>query len=65
MKIIIDIPKEFIWHFETDRFADSLKRLKSDAHLLAGNYEKELMDMLIEAFKNAKEDSEQHKIINT
>lgn len=54
MKIIIDIPKEFVCHFETDRFMDSLKRLKSDAHLLAGNYEKELMDMLIEAFKNSR-----------
>lgn len=54
MKIIIDISKEFVRHFEQDRFADSLDRLKSDAHLLAGNYEKELMDMLIGAFKNAK-----------
>lgn len=54
MKIIIDIPKKFVWHFEQDRFADSLKRLKSDAHLLAGNYEKELMDMLIESFKNSR-----------
>lgn len=54
MKIIIDIPKEFVCHFETDRFADSLERLKSDAHLLAGNYEKELMDMLIESFKNSR-----------
>lgn len=54
MKVIIDIPKEFVYHFETDRFADSLKRLKSDAHLIAGNYEKELMDMLIEAFKNSR-----------
>lgn len=54
MKIIIDIPKEFVCHFETDRFMDSLKRLKSDAHLIAGNYEKELIDMLIEAFKNSR-----------
>ena len=56
MKIIIDIPQEFVWHFEQDRFADSLKRLKYDANLVAGNYEKELMDMLIEAFKNAKKE---------
>lgn len=54
MKIIIDIPEEFVCHFETDRFMDSLERLKSDAHLLAGNYEKEVIDMLIGAFKNAK-----------
>lgn len=54
MKIIIDIPQEFVCHFEQDRFMDSLERLKSDAHLLAGNYEKELMDMLIESFKNSR-----------
>ena len=58
MKITIDIPQEFINHFEQDRFADSLKRLKSDAHLLAGNYEEELMDMLIIAFKNAKKEDD-------
>ena len=54
MKIIIDIPEEFVCHFETARFMDSFERLKCDAHLLAGNYEKEVLDMLVKAFKNAK-----------
>ena len=54
MHITIDIPQEFINHFEDDKFADSLKRLKSDAHCLAGEYEKELMDMLAEAFKKSR-----------
>lgn len=54
MQITIDIPQEFVYHFEKDRFVDSLERLKSDAHLLAGNYEKELIDMLIEALKNSR-----------
>lgn len=50
MKIVIDIPDEFIQHFYSDRFKDSLERLEVDSHLLAGNYEKELCQMLIKAF---------------
>lgn len=50
MKIVIDIPDEFIQHFYSDRFKDSLERLEADSHLLAGNYEKELCQMLIKAF---------------
>lgn len=54
MKIIIDIPVEFEEHFNKDGFKESLDRLNADVHCLAGNYEKELTDMLVEAFKNAK-----------
>ena len=53
MKLLIDIPKEFEQHFQTDRFEDSLHRLSADAHLLAGNYEQETVAMLIKLFKNA------------
>ena len=55
MKIIIDIPEEFEKHFDNDRFEDSLKRLKSDAgtFCMAGKYEIELCEMLIEAFKTS------------
>lgn len=56
MKVTIDVPQEFVSEYKDDKFGDSLQRLKSDAHLLAGNYEKELVDMLIKAFKNANED---------
>lgn len=52
MKIVIDIPKEFETHFEIDRFEDSLCRLIADAHSIAGNYEKEVANMLIDAFRN-------------
>lgn len=55
MKLIIEIPKEFEAHFADDRFKDSLERLKADAGSVAWNYEIELADMLIEAFKDAKE----------
>lgn len=53
MRLLINIPKEFERHFQTDRFEDSLHRLSADAHLLAGNYEQETAVMLIEAFKAA------------
>ena len=52
MKITIDIPQEFEEHYKKDRFRDSLLRLKCDAHLLAGNYEQEVADMLVKAFEN-------------
>lgn len=53
MRFLINIPDEFEWHFQNDRFKDSLNRLSADAHLLAGNYEREFVTMLIESFKNA------------
>ena len=53
MKLLVDIPKEFEQHFQTDRFEDSLHRLSADAHLLAGKYEQETAVMLIEAFATA------------
>lgn len=57
MKIIIDIPQDFEKHFNEDRFKDSLERIKADLNedfVLAGNYERELLDMLRVAFKNAE-----------
>lgn len=54
MTITLTIPKEFEDHFNADRFKDSLNRLSADANLLAGLYEKELAQMLIEAFAQAE-----------
>lgn len=54
IQVVLTIPKEFVGHFEQDRFYDSLMRLNSDAHLLAGNYEQETAKMLIGAFKDCK-----------
>ena len=54
MKLLIEIPTEFDDHFNLDRFKDSLKRLEFDANYLAGKYEKELAEMLIESFQNAQ-----------
>lgn len=56
MEIKIDIPEEFASEYKDDKFSDSLQRLKNDAHSFAGIYEKELIDMLIKAFKNSKEE---------
>lgn len=62
MTLFIDIPKEFVPHFEEDKFAESLERVKADIHynlttdniLSAGNYELELIEVLIKAFKDCK-----------
>jgi hypothetical protein len=54
MRIEIEIAKEFEKEFNKDRFEESLSRLLHDSHLLAGKYERETAEMLIEAFKNAK-----------
>ena len=53
--VVVKIPREFVQHWENDRFEDSLHRLSADAHLLAGNYEKELITALIDAFADAEE----------
>lgn len=57
MKMTIDIPQEFERHFDNDRFKDSLERIKADLNdefVFAGLYERELLEMLIKAFKNAE-----------
>ncbi len=51
MTLLITIPEEFEYHYNADRFEDSLYRLAADAHRLAGMYEKETAEMLIESFK--------------
>lgn len=63
MKIEIEIPKEFEKHFEQDKFEDALCRLSTDAHLMAGNYEKETATMLIGAFKNSKPAYDVDKVV--
>ena len=54
MRIAIDIPGEFVPDWEKDRFADALRRLIADAHLVAGNYEQETAEMLISSFAKAE-----------
>jgi hypothetical protein len=61
MKILIDIPQDFEKHFNEDKFKDSLLRLKADTNYglehestISGNYEIELLDMLVEVFEKAE-----------
>lgn len=65
MKLVVEIPKEFENDFDKvnfltladTRFEDSLNRIKADLKnnsTLSGNYELEIIDMLIKTFKNAK-----------
>lgn len=64
MQVVIDIPSAFIDHFHNDRFYDALMRLSSDAHLLAGLYEKETAEMLIKAFEKAVEVPEHGRLVD-
>lgn len=58
MEITINIPKEFENHFNSDKFEDSLQRIRFDIHkaiiarkdILSGEYEIETLDMITEAF---------------
>ena len=63
MRIEIEIPKEFEEHFKQDKFEDTLHRLNADAHLIAGNYEKETAIMLIKAFKESKTAYDVDKVV--
>ena len=66
MYIVINIPKAFEKHFLNDKFKDSFERIKCDiekseysyATLCSGNYEKELIDMLENAFRYAASEQE-------
>ena len=66
MKIILEIPKEFERDYKIDRFEDNFLRLIADIHSIAGNYEKETANMLIDAFRNSEEieDSENESNIS-
>ena len=57
----LNIPKEFIEHYNSNKFKESLKRIKLDMmhsyiyyRGVSGKYEIELLDMLIDAFNNSE-----------
>lgn len=58
MKVVLEIPKEFENHFKQDKFSESFLRISGDIKhkeiCLAGNYERELIDMLETAFQNCE-----------
>lgn len=57
MKIIVEIPDEFISHFDADRFGESFGRILADISYcdgISGRYERETIEMLRAAFHNAR-----------
>ena len=60
MTLLLEIPKEFEQHITYDKFQDSLNRVYYDLKdkvghgNLSGNYEMELLNMLMAAFNSAK-----------
>ena len=58
MKLVIDIPKEFERDWNGDQFQDCFGRVLADlkdTSFISGNYEKETLEMLQSAFRDAKE----------
>lgn len=72
MKLVIEIPKEFEcdWNgnqFQDGRFQDCFERVladldyhRRDSSCISGNYEKETLEMLKTAFRDAKEEDKEH-----
>ena len=56
MKVIIDIPNDFIGDYIVDKFKDFFSRVATDIDYkgLCGNYEKEIAEMFIKAFKESE-----------
>lgn len=53
----IDIPDEFREHWDTDRFMDSMERIRIDTQVdgvLSGKYEVELVKMLKKSLEKAE-----------
>jgi hypothetical protein len=53
----MEIPDEFREHWDTDRFKDSMERIRIDTQVngvLSGKYEVELVDMLKNSLENAE-----------
>ena len=57
MKVIIDIPKNLTGDYIADKFKDFFSRVIADIDNkgLCGNYEKEIVEMFLEAFDGSKE----------
>lgn len=55
MKLTIDIPIGYERDFNVDKFKDFFSRVIADinCHGLCGNYEKEIVEMFLEAFEKA------------
>ena len=71
MTLLLEIPKEFEEHITYDKFQDSLERIYEDLkgdvghRILSGNFEMELLNMLMTAFNSAKVVQPLASLINT
>lgn len=57
MKVIIDIPKDFIGDYIVDKFKDFFSRVIADIDCkgMCGRYEKEIAEMFLNAFDDSEE----------
>ena len=58
MKVIIDIPNDFIGDYIVDKFKDFFSRVYTDIGCkgLCGNHEKEIAEMFIKAFEESEDE---------
>lgn len=60
MKITIEIPEEFEVDYRKDKFNDFFKRVEADIDygsiVLCGQWEQEIAEMFITAFRRSEED---------
>lgn len=54
MQLVIEIPKEFDRDFKSDKFKEFFERSLADMHCVCGTYEREIAEMFIPAFQNAR-----------
>ena len=55
MKLLIEIPDEFISDYSNNKFTDFFERVKADMNTLCGKYEREIANMFIRAFAESRE----------
>lgn len=57
MRVVIDIPKDFVRDYSADKFKDFFSRVIADIDCngMCGNYEEEIAEMFLKAFDDSEE----------
>ena len=57
MKVVIEIPKDFVRDYMADKFKDFFSRVISDIDYkgMCGRYEEEIAEMFLKAFDDSEE----------
>lgn len=57
MRVVIDIPKDFVRDYSADKFKDFFSRVIADIDYngICGRYEEEIAEMFLKAFDDSEE----------